>query len=40
MVSSSTLVWTEGMANWTAAGEVEELRGLFSAGPPPIPPTA
>lgn len=40
MLSAGTLVWADGMANWTAAGEVEELRGLFSAGPPPIPPSA
>jgi membrane protease subunit (stomatin/prohibitin family) len=33
-----TLVWTEGMPNWTPAGEVPELAGLFAAsGPPPLP---
>ena len=29
------LVWAKGMANWTKAGEVPELAGLF--GPPPLP---
>ena len=29
------LVWAKGMANWTKAGEVPELSGLF--GPPPLP---
>ena len=31
------LVWAKGMANWTQAGEVPELAGLF--GPPPLPGT-
>jgi len=32
-----SLVWKEGMANWTAAGQVSDLQGLFTASPPPIP---
>lgn len=36
-VSRETLVWAQGMANWTAAGQVPELAGLFTA-PPPMPP--
>lgn len=32
-----TLVWKEGMAAWTAAGEVSELSSLFAQVPPPIP---
>jgi membrane protease subunit (stomatin/prohibitin family) len=31
-----SLVWTVGMADWLAAGQVSELAGLF---PPPLPPT-
>jgi membrane protease subunit (stomatin/prohibitin family) len=38
-LTSSTLVWREGMAAWTAASEVADLRGLFAAVPPPLPPT-
>lgn len=33
-----TLVWKQGMANWSKAGEVGEMAGLFNAGPPPLPP--
>lgn len=47
-ISSETLVWTEGMAEWTPAWQVEELRPLFykqTAGtavppPPPVNPGA
>ena len=38
-LTRETLVWKEGMAQWTKAGEVEELAGLFKAVPPPLPPT-
>jgi hypothetical protein len=31
------LVWREGMANWTAAGQVPELNNIFGSVPPPIP---
>ncbi|MBI9068660.1 MAG: SPFH domain-containing protein [Salinivirgaceae bacterium] len=31
------LVWREGMANWTAAGQVPELTSIFGSVPPPIP---
>jgi membrane protease subunit (stomatin/prohibitin family) len=37
-LTRETLVWQEGMANWTAAGEVVALQPLFSATPPPLPP--
>jgi hypothetical protein len=30
-------VWRDGMAGWTAAGEVPELSTLFTAAPPPLP---
>ena len=33
-----TLVWTDGMAGWTKAGDVPELAGLFGSTPPPLPP--
>jgi len=37
-VTRETLVWREGMANWTAAGQVQELASMFRATPPPLPP--
>ncbi len=33
-----TLVWKDGMAGWVAAGQVDELKPLFPAQPPPLPP--
>ncbi|HEX6751936.1 MAG TPA: SPFH domain-containing protein [Longimicrobium sp.] len=33
-----TLVWKQGMAAWTPAGQVDELASLFAAVPPPLPP--
>jgi hypothetical protein len=40
-VRSETLVWTAGMAGWTAAGPLPELAHLFQAQatPPPLPPS-
>ena len=35
-VTAQTLVWTNGMAAWTPAGQVPALASLFAA-PPPIP---
>jgi len=37
-VNAQTLVWSEGMAGWTAAGQVTELASVFGAVPPPLPP--
>jgi membrane protease subunit (stomatin/prohibitin family) len=38
-LKKETLVWKQGMAAWTKAGDVPELSGLFvPAGPPPVPP--
>jgi len=37
-IAKETLIWREGMANWTAAGQVPEVDGLFGTVPPPIPP--
>jgi hypothetical protein len=36
-LGKDTLVWKNGMAQWTKAGEVPELAGLFGDVPPPIP---
>jgi membrane protease subunit (stomatin/prohibitin family) len=36
-LTRDTLVWREGMAGWTAAGQVSELAPLFPATPPPLP---
>ncbi len=36
-ISRDTLVWKQGMANWTAAGQVADLTPLFGAAPPPLP---
>lgn len=35
-LTASSLVWTNGMAQWVKAGSVGELEGLF----PPVPPAA
>ena len=37
-LTKDTLVWREGMANWSAAGQVPELTQVFGATPPPVPP--
>lgn len=37
-LTRSTLVWREGWSQWTAAGEVPELKYLFGAVPPPVAP--
>jgi membrane protease subunit (stomatin/prohibitin family) len=37
-VTRETLVWKQGMPQWTAAGLVAELKGLFENSPPPLPP--
>jgi len=39
-LTPTTLVWRDGMAAWTAASELAELRALFPATPPPLPPQA
>ncbi len=38
---NSTLVWRQGLAAWTPAGQVAELAGMWAspAAPPPLPPT-
>jgi membrane protease subunit (stomatin/prohibitin family) len=36
-LTPSTLVWRNGMAEWTAASAVPEIAQLFPQGPPPLP---
>ncbi|WP_225765195.1 SPFH domain-containing protein [Inquilinus sp. Marseille-Q2685] len=37
-LTRESLVWIQGMANWTRAGEVAGLAALFADQPPPLPP--
>lgn len=37
-LTSDSLVWKNGMAQWMKAGIVDELKGLFTNVMPPIPP--
>ncbi|HZL35153.1 MAG TPA: SPFH domain-containing protein [Tepidisphaeraceae bacterium] len=37
-ITRETLVWTNGMPQWTAAASVAELASLFQDAPPPLPP--
>jgi membrane protease subunit (stomatin/prohibitin family) len=36
-LTRDTLVWKNGMPQWTKAGDVSELSGLFANTPPPLP---
>ena len=36
-VTATTLVWREGLGEWTAAGQVPELGDVFKKVPPPLP---
>ncbi len=38
-LTRETLIWSEGLDGWTAAGEVAELAKLFTVAPPPLPET-
>lgn len=38
-LTPQTMVWEQGMAAWTPAGEVEKLKPLFAPAAPPMPPT-
>ena len=38
-ITSDTLVWKAGMAQWTALKHVPELSALCNTTPPPVPPT-
>jgi len=37
-LTKDTLIWKEGMAAWTAAGEVQAVSAIFGQTPPPLPP--
>ncbi|MCI5131248.1 MAG: SPFH domain-containing protein [Candidatus Electrothrix sp. EH2] len=37
-LTRETLVWKQGMENWTDAGQITELQSLFASVPPPLPP--
>ena len=37
-LTPQSLVWTQGMAQWTPAGQVPALASIFANTPPPIPP--
>ena len=39
-LTPQTLVWMQGMAQWTPAGQVPALAGIFASVPPPLPPNA
>ncbi len=36
-LTAQTLVWTQGMAQWTPAGQVPALASILSSVPPPLP---
>ncbi len=36
-LTRETLVWAQGMASWTPAGQVPDLAQLFAGAPPPLP---
>ncbi len=36
-INKDTLVWKQGMSQWSAAGTQPDLSGIFGAVPPPIP---
>ncbi len=37
-ITKDTMVWKNGMAAWTSAGQVPEVAKLFTQAPPPLPP--
>lgn len=37
-IKKDTLVWYEGIKDWTKAEEIKELKELFKVTPPPTPP--
>jgi membrane protease subunit (stomatin/prohibitin family) len=39
-LTQQSLVWSQGMAQWTPAGQVQALAGIFANVPPPLPPNA
>lgn len=39
-LTQQSLVWTQGMKEWTPAGQVPALASIFANVPPPIPPNS
>ena len=39
-LTQQSLVWTQGMAQWTPAGQVPALAPIFANMPPPVPPNS
>jgi hypothetical protein len=37
-LTKETLVWREGMAAWSSAESIAELKSAFGSVPPPLPP--
>jgi hypothetical protein len=37
-INKDSLVWKQGMGQWSAAGTQPDLSAVFGATPPPIPP--
>ena len=37
-LATETMVWNQALGDWTPAGQVPQLAGLFSTPPPPPPP--
>ncbi len=37
-LTRESLVWTQGMSQWTTAGATPALAGIFASVPPPLPP--
>lgn len=37
-LTRDSLVWKQGLADWTAAGQVAEIAAVFAATPPPVTP--
>lgn len=38
-LTPQTLVWTQGMPQWTPAGQVPALAQILASTPPPLPPS-
>lgn len=38
-IQKDTLIWTEGLENWTKAEDIPLIKGILRATPPPLPNT-
>lgn len=36
-ISSDTLLWKDGMGDWSKAGDLDDVKGFFGSVPPPLP---